>query len=155
MINGIRPDMSVIDLCCGDGYFTVPLSEATTMVYGIELDANLLEQAQKEASTKGVKNCRWIQGDAMDLSSLVPEPVDYVLLANTFHGIPEKEALTRSVAAILKPGGQFAIINWHKRPREETTVLGQPRGPKTSMRMSPDQVDGVISPLGFRLREVI
>jgi SAM-dependent methyltransferase len=152
---GVQPSMSVIDLCCGDGYFTVPLSQVTSRVYGIELDADLLEQAQKEGSANKVENCRWIQGDAMNISSLVPEPVDYVLLANTLHGIPEKEALAKSVAAILKPEGQFAVINWHKIPREETTVLGLPRGPKTDMRMSPDQVNDILSPLGFVLREIV
>ena len=39
----------------------------------------------------------------------------------------------------------FAIVNWHKRPREETPILGEPRGPKTELRMSAggnDQVGG-------------
>jgi Methylase involved in ubiquinone/menaquinone biosynthesis len=152
---GVKPGMSVVDLCCGYGYFTFPLAEIPTRVYGIELEEELLEEARKEAETRGIKNCHWIQGDAMNLLGLVPEPVDYVLLANTFHGIPEKEALTRSVAAILKPRGQFSIVNWHQKPREETTVLGQPRGPKTEMRMSPEQVVEILLPLGFELKEIV
>ena len=152
---GIKPDMSVIDLCCGDGYFTVPVAEVATKVYGIELDASLLTEAQKEADIRGIKNCVWIQGDAMDISRLIPEQVDYVLLANTFHGILEKGTLAKSVAASLKPKGQFVIINWHKRPREETTVLGQPRGPKTEMRMSPLEVEEILRPLGFTLQRTI
>ena len=151
----IDSNMSVVDLCCGDGYFTIPLAEMVTKVYGIELDGNLLEQAQRDASINSVQNCRWIQGDAMNLSNLVPELVDYVFLANTFHGNPDKEELVRSVASILKPGGQFAIVNWHQRPREETIVLGLPRGPKTEMRMSPDQVNDIILPLGFDLKSVV
>lgn len=38
----IASDMVVIDLCCGDGYFTIPLAEITTKVYGLELDEALL-----------------------------------------------------------------------------------------------------------------
>jgi len=39
----------------------------------------------------------------------------------------------------LKSGGRFVVVNWHQRPREETTILGEPRGPKTDLRMSPEQ----------------
>src|SRR2546430_7094438 len=33
-------------------------------------------------------------------------------------------SLARAVASVLQPRGLFAIVNWHRRPREETTVLG-------------------------------
>jgi hypothetical protein len=31
-------------------------------------------------------------------------PADYFLIADTFHGVPDKEALARGVARALKPG---------------------------------------------------
>jgi SAM-dependent methyltransferase len=83
-----------------------------------------------------------IEGDAYDVAKLVPRLVDYVLIANTFHGVPDKLRLARAVAAVLKPGGEFAVVNWHRRPREKTTVLGKARGPRTDMRMKPaDTID--------------
>lgn len=61
---------------------------------------------------------------------IVPQPVDFVFLANAFHGVPERARLARAVAnTLVEPGGHFAIVNWHARPREETTILGEPRGP--------------------------
>ncbi len=152
---GVKKEAVVIDLCCGDGYFTFPLAEVSSKVYGIELDSNLLEQAKKESEIKKLINCSWIQGDAMKLPELVLEPVDFVLIANTFHGIPEKESLGKSIFSILKSDGELAIINWHKKPREETTVLGLPRGPKTEMRMSPKEVEKIILPLGFESKKCI
>ena len=80
----------------------------------------------------------------MKLQSLVKAPVDAAIIANTFHGIPEQARFVEAVAAVLAPGGLFAIINWHKRPREETVVLDKPRGPKTDMRMSPAEVEAVV-----------
>jgi hypothetical protein len=44
-----------------------------------------------------------------------------------------------AVKAVLKPGGRFAIVNWHDRPRERTTILGEPRGPKTELRLTPER----------------
>ena len=151
----VNKEAIAIDLCCGDGYFTFPLAEISSKVYGIELDADLLEQAKKEGEARKLTNCHWIYGDAMKLSDFVNEPVDFVLLANTFHGIPDKEAIGKSIFSILKPDGELAIINWQKKPREETTVLGLPRGPKSEMRMSPEEVEKVLLPPGLVLKSVI
>jgi SAM-dependent methyltransferase len=73
------------------------------------------------------------------LRIFAPRLVDFVFLANVFHGVPDRPRLARAVREALKPSGRFAIINWHPWPREKTTVLGEPRGPRTELRMSPDQ----------------
>lgn len=85
----------------------------------------------------------------------MPGRVDWVVFANTFHGVPDKTRLARAVAAVLKPGGRFAVINWHRRPREETIVLGQPRGPKTAMRMAPEDVTAAVGPAGLSPTRII
>jgi hypothetical protein len=85
----------------------------------------------------------------------VPEPVDYVFLANTFHGVPDHLGLARTVSAMLKPKGQFGIVNWHRRPREETVVFGQPRGPKTEMRIEADEVTSIVKPAGLLLNRTV
>jgi len=59
------------------------------------------------------------------------------------------------VRAVLKPSGRFAIVNWHPRPREETTVLGEPRGPKTELRLSPDQTIAAVEVGGLKLAELV
>jgi hypothetical protein len=60
-------------------------------------------------------------------------------MANAFHGVPDHARLAKAVGNALKSKGQFAIVNWHKRPREETPILGEPRGPKTELRMAPEE----------------
>ncbi|MFJ6328676.1 MULTISPECIES: class I SAM-dependent methyltransferase [unclassified Rhizobium] len=96
-----------------------------------------------------------ICADARELTNLFSEPVDYVLIANTFHGVPDQVGLVRSAKAVLRPQGLFGIVNWHALPREETTVPGLPRGPRTDMRMSPEAVSAVIEPEGFRTVRII
>ncbi len=152
---GIEPGMRVIDLCCGDGYFTAAIARriAPGQVVGVDLDPDMMAQAQ--AACRGTGNCTWVVGDARNLRRLVGERVDYVLVANTFHGVPDQTALAREVAAVLKPAGRFAIVNWHPLPREQTTVSGQARGPRTEMRMSPEQVRAVVAPAGLELERVI
>jgi SAM-dependent methyltransferase len=124
-------------------------------VIAIDLDPQMVELTRARADSAGITNCVCLVGDAYDLAELVTAPRDLVFIANTFHGVPDKARLARAVVATLKPGGRFVVVNWHQRPREETTVLGQPRGPKTEMRMTPDDVTKTVAPGGLRPLRVI
>jgi ubiquinone/menaquinone biosynthesis C-methylase UbiE len=143
---GVEPGMVAVDLCCGDGLFTVPLVHIAKRVYAIDIDPAVLDNARSRVATTGPTNCEFVVADAMMVDAVLPEPVDYVFLANTFHGVPDQRRLARAVTTILQPCGQFGIVNWHRRPREETAVLGQPRGPKTEMRMEVRDVTAVVVP---------
>jgi ubiquinone/menaquinone biosynthesis C-methylase UbiE len=136
---GIEPGMEVIDLCSGDGWFTLQIANLARRVVAIDIDPNLLEVARHRLTESGVTNCDFVVSDACELATLVAFPVDFVFMANAFHGVPDRPRLAHSVRATLKPDGHFAIVNWHQRPREETVILGEPRGPKTELRLSPEQ----------------
>ena len=152
---GIEPEMQVVDLCCGDGHFTRPLCQLvhSGKAWALDLDAKLLAQA--EQTCRGNSNFHAILGDARELPQQIKEPADFVFIANTFHGVPDKTGLSRAVHEALKPGGRFAIVNWYRQPREETTVLGQPRGPDTELRMQPEDVRKVVEPAGFSLEKIV
>ena len=152
---GVEPGVVAIDLCCGDGLFTMPLARIAKRVYAIDIDPVMLDRAQSRVAEAGADNCELVVADAMAVDEVVPEPVDYVLLANTFHGVPDQLGLARAVAVLLKPKGLFGIINWHRRPRGETVVLGQPRGPKTEMRIEANDVAAIVQPAGLLLNRTV
>ena len=54
----------------------------------------------------------------------------------------------------MKPGGRFGIVNWHPRPRNETTALGEPRGPKTELRLSVEATIKAVEAGGLKLAYV-
>jgi len=152
---GIESDMQVVDLCCGDGHFTQPMCELVQAgkTWALDLDPELLGQAEKACAQN--PNFFSILGDARELPVQISEPVDFVFIANTFHGVPDKITLSKAVYDVLKKGGRFAIINWYRRPREETTVLDQPRGPDTKLRMEPEDVRAVVEPAGFIFEKIV
>jgi ubiquinone/menaquinone biosynthesis C-methylase UbiE len=152
---GVRPGMVVVDLCCGDGLFTAPLARIVDSVYAIDIDPAMLDRARALVAAAGATNCHLVVADATTFDAVVPEPVDYVFLANTFHGVPDQLGLARTVVAILKPEGQFGVVNWHRRPREETLVFGQPRGPRTEMRMEARDVAVIVEPAGLSLNRTV
>jgi ubiquinone/menaquinone biosynthesis C-methylase UbiE len=152
---GIAQDAEVVDLCAGDGLFTIPLARMVRRVVAIDLDPATLGLARDRADAEGLGNCVFVAGDAYDLATLVAGRVDWVLIANTFHGVPGKARLAGAVVAVLKPGGCFVVINCHPRARERTVVLGQPRGPKTELRMAPEDVAAAVGSAGLLALRVI
>ena len=153
---GIEPRMTVLDLCCGDGYFTAPLA---TLVQGkviaLDLDCEVLERARVEVTRQGASVQQWLCADAMAVVAHVAEAVDYVLMANTFHGVPDQTSLARAVHSVLRRQGLFAIVNWYPSQREDTPVLGEPRGPRAEMRMSPQAVAAVVQSAGFSAARIV
>ncbi len=131
--------MDVIDLSSGDGWFTLKIAQVARHVSSMDTDAKLLDMARIRLAESGATNCDFVTGDAYDLAALVPTKADFVFFANAFHGVPDGTRLARSARDTLVPGCQFAIVNWHARPREETTILGEPRGPAIELRLTPQQ----------------
>ena len=61
--------MNVIDLCSGDGWFTLQIAKVARHVSAIDIDPNLLEVARHRLAENGVTNCDFIAGDAYDIAN--------------------------------------------------------------------------------------
>ncbi len=147
---GFKEGMHAIDLCCGDGLFTAPMSKLLNgQVTGVDIDPEMISIAQNALKENGSPACKWVAGDAGQMNQLLSVTADIILIANTFHGVPNKTELAQQAHAKLKQDGRLIIINWHPRPREKTTVLDLPRGPKTEMRMSIQDVKDQVEPADF------
>jgi ubiquinone/menaquinone biosynthesis C-methylase UbiE len=144
---GLRSGMTAVDLCCGYGWFTLPMVRllGAERVIAIDIDPDMIAAAKAYLAAAGVRQCRWITGCAQEMDRLIPAAsCDFVLIANTYHGVPDKTGLIEAVHRVLKPEGLFAIVNWHRRPREKTPVLGRPRGPASALRMRPEDVEATL-----------
>jgi ubiquinone/menaquinone biosynthesis C-methylase UbiE len=151
---GLRPGMDVIDLCSGDGWFTLQIAKVARHVSAIDIDPNLLEVARHRLLESGVANCKFIAGEAYDIAQLTT-PADFVFMANAFHGVPDRAQLAHAVKNALKADGSFVIVNWHKHPREETPILGEPRVPKTELRMSPEETIKFVEGCGLKFTKIV
>ncbi|GAA0260415.1 hypothetical protein GCM10009000_091420 [Halobacterium noricense] len=99
-------------------------------------------------------NINEIYGDARNLTNLLPEPVDVVLIANTFHVVENMGGLKRQVSQSLRPGRRFIIVNWCDLPKEETTVAGTAHGPPGKLRMSVTETDEIMAEVFDDIHEV-
>jgi ubiquinone/menaquinone biosynthesis C-methylase UbiE len=107
---GIASGMRVVDLCCGDGLFTLPMAQLAAEVVAIDLDSEMFKRVRARLDAAGISNCRVVEGDAYRVAELSFGTADMVVMANTFHGVPDKARLCQAVASALKPGGQFVVV---------------------------------------------
>jgi len=136
----LKPDMKVVDLGAGTGYFSVRLARAVPagIVYAVDLEPKMVAYLAERAKSLSLANLKAVQGSAT--SANLPEPVDLVLLVNVYHHIDDRAAYVRNLGKSLKPGGRIAII--------ETTPEA-PVGPPKAMRMSADNVEKEMKAAGF------
>ena len=102
---GVKSGMDVIDLCSGDGWFTLQIARLARFVVAIDIDPGLLEVSRHRLRDANMNNCDFIAGDAYEVARLWTQPVDFVFLANAFHGVPDKPRLAGAVKDTLKPLG--------------------------------------------------
>jgi ubiquinone/menaquinone biosynthesis C-methylase UbiE len=77
---GVAPSMTVVDLCSGDGWFTVQIAKIAHHVIAIDIDRQLLGVARSRLAESGCSNADFVEGDAYELNTLVSRPVDFVFL---------------------------------------------------------------------------
>ena len=146
---GINSHHRVLDLCCGNGWFTQAIAKQlidSSNVMALDIDEQLIDQAKIRCADYDVQ---FVVDDAMNVAKSVQSPVDYILIANTFHGIPDKEELLKRLLPLLADDSEVCIINWYPSPDKDTCVLGVPRGPAENYRLSPSEVSEYMRKVGF------
>jgi SAM-dependent methyltransferase len=143
---GVEQGDALAEIGSGNGYFVLPAARITAPapVYAVDIDPSLLEELSGLADQQGVKNVTTVEGDARSLSEQLPEPVDVVLVANTFHGVDDTAPFVRQAFESLRPSGRFVVVNWRDLDRETTRIAGEPRGPPTELRLSPEETERLV-----------
>ncbi|MDT8404878.1 23S rRNA (uracil(1939)-C(5))-methyltransferase RlmD [Sulfuriflexus sp.] len=76
----LQPEHNVLDLFCGIGNFSLPLSRKARKVTGIEGSAALVARARENAERNNVTNVDYIAADLTEYMPAADEPVDRLLL---------------------------------------------------------------------------
>lgn len=107
----LKPGSSVADLGCHEGYMTFKLSRVvghTGRVYAVDLDMSRLEKLKAHRDALQINNITVIQGST-DNPRLPPDPLDAILIVDTYHELKEHDKILQHVRSSLKPGGRLVI----------------------------------------------
>lgn len=133
----------VADVGAGTGYFSTRLakSAARPTVFAVDIEPAMVAYLTKRATAEGLGAMRAVQASAT--SPNLPEPVDVVIVVDTFHHIGSRAAYFAGVRPQLRPGGRVAIIDFRKDAPGE--------GPPAHFRFTPDQITAEMTAAGYVL----
>ncbi|XP_047029740.1 uncharacterized protein LOC124637375 [Helicoverpa zea] len=63
----VRPDSTVVDICCGTGTIGLCFAEHCSKVLGLEMIAEAVKDAKANAELNGIENCEFFTGKAEDI----------------------------------------------------------------------------------------
>ena len=105
----VKEGMTVMDIGCGMGYFTLVLAEIvgdTGKVIGVDLQQQMLDIMLKRATKKGLVQ-RIIPQRATPTAIGVTTPADFGLAFWMIHEVPDVTSFFKEVSTILKPSAKL------------------------------------------------
>jgi 2-polyprenyl-3-methyl-5-hydroxy-6-metoxy-1,4-benzoquinol methylase len=105
---GLNARSRVLDLGCGPGSLTLPLSRFGGTTLGIDADASMISAARQAAEIAGA-DIDWRVGSSFDLGADLA-PLDLITIARAFHWM-DREAALKRFDEIVAPGGAVALVN--------------------------------------------
>ncbi|HEY7122787.1 MAG TPA: methyltransferase domain-containing protein [Ktedonobacterales bacterium] len=146
-----QPGDAVLDVGCGTGALALVLARRvgpTGKVAGIDASPEMIAQAQKKASKRGLSiDFRLEPVEAM---SFPDQTFDCATSSLMYHHLPGdlKRQAVESIARVLKPGGRLVIVDYtQKLPGHRARPSGIEDAP--ALLRAAGFTDITSSPLGF------
>lgn len=105
-----QPGMTALDIATGGGHVANALAPHCVEVTALDLTSEILEQARRFIQNNGHQNVSYVQGDAEKLP-FPDQHFDLVTCRIAAHHFPSIPAFVQEVSRVIKPGGQFVLID--------------------------------------------
>ena len=124
----LKKGVTFLDVACGWGSYSLAASDI-----------------RKEADSKGFQNMATFVSDVAQNIPIENDCVDVCLMATVLHDLVGDQAdrgAMKEIVRVLKPEGILVIVEYKK--------IDGPPGPPKSVRLSPQEVDTLVSAYGFK-----
>ena len=148
----LKKGVTFLDVACGRGAYSLAAADIVGkdgQVYAVDLWEEGILSLKKQAASKGVQNLAAFVSDVSQNIPVESECVDVCLMATALHDFVgdqiDREAM-KEVVRVMKPEGILVIVEYKK--------IDGPLGPPKAVRLSPQEVDTLVSAYGFRQRHL-
>jgi SAM-dependent methyltransferase len=140
----LEPTSTVADIGAGTGYFSVRIAKRVPKgkIFAADLEPDMVRYLGERAQRDHLPNLVPVQASA-DAANL-PEPVDTILIVDTYHHIENRTQYFAKLKSSLRPNGRLAIVDFK---------ADSPSGPPMQYRISPERVSEELNAAGYALFE--
>ncbi|HHD11970.1 MAG TPA: methyltransferase domain-containing protein [Deltaproteobacteria bacterium] len=131
---GLDAGMTVADVGCGPGFFTVPASNIVGrkgLVYAIDVQEEMIRILKRRTRRKNIV-------PLLSKEHRIPldaRTVDFALLAYVLHEAEDKFKFLKEVKRIMKKGARIVVLDWKKKREKEGPPFAERLALKDARRL--------------------
>ncbi len=141
---GLQRGMSVCDMGCGNGFYSLPLAELVGddgQVYAVDIQPEMLELLRERMEQRGVSNITPILGSFWD-PRLPAGELELVLMVDVYHEFSHPVEMLAAIRRSLAPNGVVVLVEFRAEDSEVPI--------KPEHKMTREQCDAEMQANGFR-----
>jgi len=113
----LKEGLSVCDLGCGNGYWTLPLAQAVGKngkIYAVDIQPEMLRQLRTRAGKAMLRNVVPVLGAVDDPKLPADVKLDMLLMVDVYHEFSHPESMLWSIRNSLAPEGVIALLEYRE-----------------------------------------
>jgi ubiquinone/menaquinone biosynthesis C-methylase UbiE len=144
----LKKDITFLDVACGRGAYSLAAAEIignNGQVYAVDLWEEGIFTLRNEAASKEIGNIKAFVSDVARHIPVEDDCVDVCLMATVLHDLVADQVdqtVLKEIVRVMKTDGTLAIVEFFKKEG--------PPGPPKPVRLSPEEVDQMLSAHGFQ-----
>ena len=144
----LKKGTAFLDVACGRGAYSLAAAEIIGQdgrIVAVDLWEEGILTLREEAASKGIQNITAYASDVAQKIPIEDNCVDVCLMATVLHDLVAdkiEQQVLKEIVRVMKSGGTLAIVEFYKKEG--------PPGPPKPVRLSPEEVDQMLSVHGFQ-----
>ncbi len=109
----LKTSERILDLACGQGFFSKIFADLGAMVTGVDISTSLIEKAKKESQKQKSKPIAYHVSESHKLSMIGDKTQDTIVVVLAFENISKINETLAECSRVLKQNGHIVIVLMH------------------------------------------
>ena len=144
----LKQGITFLDVASGWGAYSLAAADIIGkdgQIYAVDLWEEGISNLRKEADAKGIQNLEAFVSDVAQNIPVEDDSVDVCLMATVLHDLVAdkvEQQVLKEIVRVMKSESTLAIVEFYKKEG--------PPGPPKPVRLSPEEVNQILSAYGFQ-----